>query len=791
MKSWLAATAGLACAAPALAQNPYPTNFDVEPAGHTAPGLPPVAPPAKPGFALPNDPCKPFTYHDGPPTVPGSTNALLTAADTAKRRAPGTVWASGEYLLWWSRDMGVPPLVTAVPSGAVDGPPTTGFRLYPDARKIDFDRQNGYRVSGGVMVGECTSIEGSFFQLETQVDRGFFAGSGVAGTAGIGRPYNPAGGTPRVLYSALPGQYAGAVDVGASTTLWGVEASLGVDTYHLFADHNRALYGFRFVDLAERITVTDASLFESGRANTVQDVFATRNQFYGGQVGLHSRFFGGSSWTFETIGKLGFGGVNQRVEVFGANANIDPTGVVDREAGGLLARPTNSGVFERDKFAVTLDLTLALGYQITPRLRTTFGYSIFYLSSAMRPGSVIDRTVNDSNIRFVAEADRTASALARPRIDFGRASDYWAQGLNFGLQFGYSLGFHPGRLPMLSATLIDRVLAALPGKTVGLLGDLFLDRYLGIDPALDEPSVETGKTAYQVVGVRSDPGALGTVLNNLCALGVGRVVPVSVIGDDGEGYELRQALAKLPAVDASRLVVTPDRRTPTYCKPMYGSQELNRLDTKNRTPTPAALEDAVLAHLYAAWRECDAWLVLDQVSEPDCGVVTARVRDELAALATGEPARFVLADSRERIGLFRNVCIKPNMDEALNAMTRDRHLKLVEVRGLRAKVWASAVFCTWGPNGIALAAATEPGVSVIPAYPVTGPVDVCGAGDSCAAGIAAAVVAGATFPEAAAFGNLVASVTVQQVGTTGTATPEQVRQRWAEVCARENAGRST
>ena len=70
---------------------------------------------------------------------------------------------------------------------------------------------------------------------------------------------------------------------------------------------------------------------------------------------------------------------------------------------------------------------------------------------------------------------------------------------------------------------------------------------------------------------------------------------------------------------------------------------------------------------------------------------------------------------------------------------------------------------------------------MIPAYPVTGPVDVCGAGDSCSAGIACAVAAGAAFEPAAAFGNLVASVTVQQIGTTGTATPAQVRARWAEV----------
>src|SRR5207253_4210745 len=197
---------------------------------------------------------------------------------------------------------------------------------------------------------------------------------------------------------------------------------------------------------------------------------------------------------------------------------------------------------------------------------------------------------------------------------------------------------------MLTTTLIEHILATVPHRTVGLVGDLFLDRYLDIDPARDEPSVETGLTAYQVAGVRSYPGALGTVLNNLAALGVGRIYPISVIGDDGEGYELQQALRKVPAVDLGGLVTTADRRTPAYTKPMYGTKELNRLDIKNRTPTPSSVEHTILKLLDERWPRLDALIVLDQVSEDDCGVVTKRVRERLAELGEGEPGKFVLAD---------------------------------------------------------------------------------------------------------------------------------------------------
>lgn len=316
---------------------------------------------------------------------------------------------------------------------------------------------------------------------------------------------------------------------------------------------------------------------------------------------------------------------------------------------------------------------------------------------------------------------------------------------------------------MLTTALVERILESLPGLTIGLVGDLFLDRYFDIDPVLDEPSVETGLTAYQVTGVRSYPGALGTVLNNLVALGVGRIVPVSFVGDDGEGYELKQALGRMPSVDSSFLVTTGERRTPTYCKPMRGGVELNRLDIKNRTVTSSELQDRILERAKVAWGEANAWIMLDQVSEADCGVVTVRVRNWITTNASRDSSKFILADSRERIGEFRNVCIKPNEREA-------GRLDPTKVR---------AVFATKGERGIQLTEQDE--TRHIPAYPVSGPVDICGAGDSCSAGITCAVAAGATFAEAAAFGNLVASITIQQIGITGTATPEQVRRRWADV----------
>ncbi len=79
---------------------------------------------------------------------------------------------------------------------------------------------------------------------------------------------------------------------------------------------------------------------------------------------------------------------------------------------------------------------------------------------------------------------------------------------------------------------------------IAVVGDFFLDRYLHIDPAKTEISIETGLPVYNVVEVRSQPGAAGTIVNNLVALGIGQIHAVGFCGDDGEGYELRQALGR-------------------------------------------------------------------------------------------------------------------------------------------------------------------------------------------------------------------------------------------------------
>lgn len=340
---------------------------------------------------------------------------------------------------------------------------------------------------------------------------------------------------------------------------------------------------------------------------------------------------------------------------------------------------------------------------------------------------------------------------------------------------------------------LEQILAQFPTRRIMVVGDFFLDKYLFLERGLSEISLETGIEAYQVVQKRATPGAAGTVVNNLRALGV-PVTALGVIGDDGEGYELKQALSA-QGVETDSLLTVPERFTPTYTKPMMREangrlHELNRLDIKNRTAMPEALQARLIRQLQGLASTVDGIIVADQVPEVDCGVITAPVRQALAELAEQPGAPLITVDSRERIGLFRQTILKPNAFEALKGVNQplppvgNVPRSLVESAGKILQSRAGRpVFVTLGADGILVFADGE--ITPVPGITVRTPIDIVGAGDSVMAGLTAALCSGATPAEAAWIGNLVASVTIQQLGTTGTASREQISHRQKQILSGE------
>ncbi len=340
---------------------------------------------------------------------------------------------------------------------------------------------------------------------------------------------------------------------------------------------------------------------------------------------------------------------------------------------------------------------------------------------------------------------------------------------------------------MMDFSEFSKLIREFETKTILVIGDFFLDKYLHIERSLSEVSLETGLEVYQVVATNSSPGAAGNVAANLASLGV-KVLALSCVGDDGNGYELKRCLKDL-CVDTSALVEVDGFFTPTYTKPIVHEtdgmrHEIERLDIKNRSVLPENVENVLLEHLWDLLPAVDGVVIADQVQETDQGVVTRRVRQEINQLAKEHTQKPFVVDSRTRVGLFRNTFLKPNALEAINAVHPQFDGEITPELAIEcgSKLQLSTnrdVFLTMGADGILLINGS--GIQKAPAFPVTGEIDIVGAGDTCIAAITTVLCSGGTSLQAAQVGNLASSITIQKIGTTGTATVDELVARY-KVC---------
>jgi rfaE bifunctional protein kinase chain/domain len=337
---------------------------------------------------------------------------------------------------------------------------------------------------------------------------------------------------------------------------------------------------------------------------------------------------------------------------------------------------------------------------------------------------------------------------------------------------------------VLSLERLTGILDSFPDRKIGVVGDLGLDAYWYADMTRSFLSRETPHFARPVVREEYSPGAGANVADNLQVLGVGQVVVLSVLGDDWRGAILRQEIARRGIV-VERLIVAPQRSTTTFIKPVlmgYDSQqEAPRLDFENAEPLGPELEQELIDGVCQGLSELDAVLVADQLDVN--GTISERVREALNQLASDHPAKVFVADSRQRIGLFRNMFLKPNWVEATAAVHPGR-----DPRGLApgelAKIGLTLCQRSGRPTFVTL---SEDGVLVctddaqrrVPVPPVRPPLDPVGAGDAFIAALAASLSVGATPWEAGAIANLAAAVTVEKINETGTASPDEIRERYA------------
>ena len=353
---------------------------------------------------------------------------------------PFVFWAEADYLLWSIKDSNLPPLVTSSPAGTprglagVIGAP--GTTVLFGGNGLDNEERSGARITAGFWFdkSQCLGIEGSYFFLG-QRSIGFNAGS--SGSPILARPFfDVNAGVENSELVAFPGVLAGNVAVRATSRLWGTELDLRSNWCGGCCWRIDWLTGFRYVALDESLNISENLSVPSGpQAGTsllVSDSFGTHNSFAGGQVGMEIELRQ-SRWSLTLLGKVALGNMHESVNINGSTTFLVPGLAPNVQPGGLLALPTNIGRYERDRFAVVPEAGIKIGYQFSKRWRAFIGYSFLYLSDVVRPGNQIDRGINVTQLPSVL-GPGTLVGAARPAFMF-HSTDFWAQGVNFGLEF--------------------------------------------------------------------------------------------------------------------------------------------------------------------------------------------------------------------------------------------------------------------------------------------------------------------------------------------------------------------
>ncbi|HBI46231.1 MAG TPA: hypothetical protein DDY78_25765 [Planctomycetales bacterium] len=340
-------------------------------------------------------------------------------------------YASAEYLLWWTRGENLPPLVTAGSAGDRASGANVGAIGLPGTavlfggNDVNERARSGGRFMAGWWFGDqhLLGVEGGGFFLGRQSSN-FTASSN--GTPILTRPFfNAATGLQDSELVSAPNILAGTVTARTGNDFYGAEANLRSRVLCGPCWNVDLIAGYRYLALDEDLTISESlQALRVPLTFALNDSFRVHNRFNGGQIGLESEWRR-NRWSLDLKAKVALGNVSERVDIFGSTVT---NGVAVPR--GLLAEPTNSGSFRRNRFAVSPDVGLNVGYQVTNHMRAFVGYDYLYLSDVVRAGDQVDFRVNPNQLRGVA------AGPALPAFNF-RSSDFWAQGVSFGLEFKY------------------------------------------------------------------------------------------------------------------------------------------------------------------------------------------------------------------------------------------------------------------------------------------------------------------------------------------------------------------
>lgn len=367
-------------------------------------------------------------------------------ARTEQVRPLGRSWQTFEYLLWWPKAHALPPLVTTSrgnTSPVLGGPNTL---VLVGGVESDSANASGARFSVGYSVNDAQTagLGVTYLFLGTQSESVLVSDAGIGRPRTIGRPItNALTRDQDVIPVSVPGVQSGSVEVATTTRLTGWEITGVANLYTSPQVRLNALAGYRYLMVNEGLRIEQTTLFPQNGANPpvlagIADQFDAHNRFHGGQLGLVADVTHGPVF-LEASGKVALGQGIAVVRTSGQTVAISPGVPVPAATffqAGALGLPTNSGRFVQSGFAVLPEGMVKVGYRFRDRSRFFIGYNFLYLSDAIRPGDQIDTTVDPGQLPLFARGPQIALAPERP-VPFLVRSDFWVQGLIFGLEYRY------------------------------------------------------------------------------------------------------------------------------------------------------------------------------------------------------------------------------------------------------------------------------------------------------------------------------------------------------------------
>jgi hypothetical protein len=349
---------------------------------------------------------------------------------------PVRVWGGVEGLWWWNKERNLPVLATTSVAGTpfaqagVLGQP--GTRVLFGGGEFDGNGSEGVRGTLGYWFDRNQNFgifTRAFRYGEEEI--GYHAASD--GNPILARPFFDVGlGIEDAVVVAYPGIARGRIDIDTSNEVRGYDVLLRKMLY--YGDCNRLdlIGGYHATEVFDDVRVAHEiiSVDPEGRVpvgtriNTA-DTFRAENEFHGGSIGVMATGYDGRL-TWNLLSKVSFGNNRETVSIRGSSTTSIPGGGSATFDQGLLALDSNSGVYERDVFAIVPELDLSLMYNLSSMLSVSVGYSLIYWSDIALAGDAIDTTINPTQI------EGPIIGPSRPRYSLVD-DDFWLHGLTFGV----------------------------------------------------------------------------------------------------------------------------------------------------------------------------------------------------------------------------------------------------------------------------------------------------------------------------------------------------------------------